>query len=79
MPMVYERSAEQVVHAIAAIPLSRARICASCMVVLDQGFSVCPNCGGWRVEGLADWLAQITRYADEARTTIQPEPSGSPS
>jgi hypothetical protein len=61
MPMVYDLNGEPVVDGICPIPLRRARICASCEVVLEQGFSVCPRCGRRRIEELTGWLERIVR------------------
>jgi hypothetical protein len=70
MPMVYELQGEPVVHGICSIPLTRARICATCEVVLDQGFPVCPQCGSRRIDELTSWLARVTRSAGPATTVL---------
>ncbi len=66
MPMVYDLLGEPVVNGICPIPLRRARICASCEVVLEQGFSVCPRCGNGRIDELTGWLERIVRATSQA-------------
>jgi hypothetical protein len=66
MPMVYDLHGEPVVNGICPIPLPRARICASCEVVLEQGFAVCPRCGNRRIDELTGWLERIARATPPA-------------
>lgn len=75
MPMIYELHGEPTVHGICPIPLTRARICIACEVVLDQGFSVCPRCGNRRIDELTDWLGRINRAARPGIVDPQPGPT----